>query len=161
MSSGKKEVSVWKRIFDLWASIVKMVQNKARSPEWLANRLQTLVNEFVPMKFEHYFHPKQKEQGGWVGGFEFDKHLRETSRFECTRSLEDEEVKGWLENPETYPEEYRNKAIFLWKSLRDSGDVRYVAYLVWFSGRVFVRWRWLEGGWCGYDPVLLASSSDV
>jgi len=113
------------------------------------------------LKFELYFHPKQKEQGGWVGGFEFDKHLRETSRFECTRSLEDEEVKGWLENPETYPEEYRNKAIFLWKSLRDSGDVRYVAYLVWFSGRVFVRWRWLEGGWCGYDPVLLASSSDV
>ena len=154
MSSG----NIWKRIFALDASLRKMVNDGVRTPEWLAEGLQALVNQSAVRKFELYLHPKQRKVGEWIGGFEFDKYLHENGLYERTLSLGDLEVKGGLENPETYPEEYRGKAVFLWKTQRGSGVRREVAYLVWHDGRVIVRWYWLVGRWDGDNPVLLASS---
>ncbi|MFH1473189.1 MAG: hypothetical protein ABIF06_02155, partial [bacterium] len=73
-------------------------------------------------------------------------------------SLDHPLVKGWIENPSTYPEEFKNKAIFLWKSKRASGSSRSVADLIWHDERVIVDWCWLGGRWDGDDPALLASS---
>ncbi|OGI91788.1 MAG: hypothetical protein A2843_00935 [Candidatus Wildermuthbacteria bacterium RIFCSPHIGHO2_01_FULL_48_27b] len=107
--------------------------------------------------FELYLTPRQKN-GGSVTGFDLEKHLQRSMRFDRCFSLDDEVVKGWLANPATYPEEFKKRMVFLWKSKWTSGDITDVAYLYWDDGRVIVRWRWLEYGWGGRSPVLLASS---
>ena len=89
---------------------------------------------------------------------DLEKHLIEEKLIDRAFSLEDELVKSWLENPASYPEEFKNKAIFLWKSQRASGDFRLVAYLCWGGERVVVYWFWLGDRWSGVDPALLASS---
>jgi hypothetical protein len=109
-------------------------------------------------KFELYLHDKQKN-GGWMKGYDLEKHLQETNLLNRAFSLEDDIVKGWLANPKTYPEEFKGKAIFLWKSRQDSDDYRSVAYLIWSGEQVIVLWHWLEFGWRGLDPALLARSS--
>lgn len=100
----------------------------------------------------------QERDGGWITGFDLEKHLEEEKLMDRTMSLEDELVKGWIADPSTYPEELKTKAVFLWKSQRTTGSNRRVAYLYWYDGRVIVFWRWLERGWHGGNPVLLASS---
>lgn len=128
---------------------------------WIINQsalASTLRQALLPpVAFELYLHDKQKN-GGWIKGFDLEKHLEETKLIDRCFSLEDELVRGWLANPSTYPEEFKGKAIFLWKSRRTSGDLRLVAYLLWNDGHVIVIWRWLEDGWYGSDPALLASS---
>ncbi|OHB00041.1 MAG: hypothetical protein A3E94_03630 [Candidatus Zambryskibacteria bacterium RIFCSPHIGHO2_12_FULL_44_12b] len=107
--------------------------------------------------FELYLHPDQKEYD-WVviKGFELDKHLRGAGLYERTLSLKDKEVKRWLGHPVTYPEEYKDKAIYLWKSQQDVGGYREVACLIWYDERVVVISRWLDYYWSGDSPVLLA-----
>lgn len=157
MSSGK--TNVWKRIFDLWAFIVKMVQNGRRSPEWLANKLQAIADEPAP-KFELHLHPKQ-EAGGVIRGSDLEIYLIETKRIERALSLESPEVQGWLKNPETYPKEFRGRAICLWGSIRESGGHRKVACLIWDGNRVKVYWSWLGYDWRGGGyPALLRPKAE-
>jgi len=64
----------------------------------------------------------------------------------------------WIANPTSYPEEFKGKAIFLWKSVQRHDD--YLApYLIWDwdEGGVIVNWSWLENMWDDIDPALLAS----
>ena len=75
-----------------------------------------------------------------------------------TMGLEDEGVKGWLADPSTYPEEFKNKAVFLWKSQRSSGDRRTIACLFWNGDRAVVDWSWFGDRLYGNSPVLLVSS---
>ena len=117
---------------------------------------ETLRKALAPA-FRLYLAPGQ-QNGGWMKGFDLEKHLEETKLIDRAYSLEDELVKGWIANPSTYPEEFKKKAVFLWKSQRTSGSDREVAYLYWDDDRVIVSWDWLEDRWYGYDPVLLASS---
>lgn len=105
-------------------------------------------------EFELYLAPGQ-ENGGSMMGFDLEKHLEETKLINRTFSLDDELVKGWIANPSSYPEEFKGKAIFLWKSRRTSGSDRTVAYLYWRGDRVIVHWDWLEGRWYGGGPALL------
>ena len=94
--------------------------------------------------------------GRWMGGFDLEEHLRKNNLIAQAYGLEDELVKGWIANPETYPEEFKNKAVFLWKSTQDLVDGhRSVRYLNWDDGRVVVRWRWLGFDWYGRGPALL------
>ncbi len=126
---------------------------------WIKNQgaLADVLRKALGSTFELYLAPGQ-QNGGWIVGLNLEKHLEETKLIDRCFSLEDELVKGWLANPSSYPEEFKEKAIFLWKSKRTSGSVRRVAYLCWRGGRVIVRWRWLEYRWGGDDPALLASS---
>ncbi len=126
--------------------------------ERLKQALQAAIEgRFSKLTHELYLTPAQRN-GGTITGFDLDKHLRDEKLIDRTMSLEDEMVKGWIANPSTYPEEFKGKAVFLWKSQRSSSGNRGVAYLVWGGGRVVVHWRWLVYGWRGYYPVLLASS---
>jgi len=129
------------------------VQRWIRKQAALADVLRKAL---VPA-FEPYLAPGQ-QNGAWMKGFDLDKHLEETKLIDRTMSLDDELVKGWLADPSTYPEEFKNKAVFLWKSKRSSGDGAFVAFLFWRVGRVILIWRWLGGRWLGASPVLLASS---
>ncbi|KKW14562.1 MAG: hypothetical protein UY54_C0014G0015 [Parcubacteria group bacterium GW2011_GWA2_50_10b] len=151
MSSGNQ----FERLFKLWATVTKLVIDGKRSAAKVADTLQSIVDEQLPSKL--YLAPGQ-QNGGVMVGFDLEKHLQEEKLIERAYTLEDELVKSWLENPASYPEEFKNKAIFLWKSQRASGDYREVACLCWHGGRVVVHWRWLERRWDGYRPALLASS---
>jgi len=111
----------------------------------------------VKSNFTLYLHNKQKN-GGWIKGFDLDTYLKEEGLLNRCFSLEDEVVKGWLADSSTYPEEFKGKAVFLWRSQRASGGDRNVACLIWSDGQVIVRWDWLGDDWHGYNPVLLASS---
>lgn len=153
MSNGAQLERLWK----LETQVNKLILDGKRSPQRLLDVLQSMLQERF-CQLELYLHPKQKEADGRIKGFDLDQHLRAEGLYERALSLEDVEVKNWLENPETYPEEYKSKAIFLWKSQRDSGGYCKVAYLLWRDGRVIVYWDWLEHRWHGRNPVLLASS---
>jgi len=156
MSSGK--VNVWKRIFDLWSSIVKMVQNDTRSSEWLANKLQAMVDEPVS-KFKLFLHHEQGEHGG-VTGLEIEHYLLATLLIFRALSLESPEVKGWIENPESYPDEFKDKTVFLWGSIIEFSDgSRSVKCLQWSKARnrVTVSQNSLEFEWSSRGPALLRS----
>ena len=119
---------------------------------------ETLRKALKPnVGYELYLSPIQRG-GGSVKGFDLETHLKNEKLLDRTFSLDDEVVKGWLADPATYPEEFKGKAIFLWKSLRDSGDDRSVAYLFWDDDRVVSYWYWLVNWWSDNYPVLLASS---
>src|SRR3989344_524627 len=95
-----------------------------------------------------YLAPAQKISG-WVIGFDLEKHLQETKLINRCFSLGDEVVKGWLANPATYPEEYKRKVVFLWKSKWTSDGNADVAFLYWIDGRVLVGRHWLGNRWGG------------
>jgi hypothetical protein len=116
---------------------------------------ETLRKALAPA-YELYLAPAQR--GGTIKGFDLDKHLQDEKLTPRTMGLEDEVVKGWLADPSTYPEEFKGKAIFLWKSQRGSRGDRSVACLIWRDGRVVVLWDWLDDQWHEGNPVLLASS---
>ena len=107
--------------------------------------------------WELYLAPAQ-QNGGTIKGFDLDKHLEETKLIDRCLLLEDETVKEWLVHPSSYPEEFKGKVVFLWKSQRSSGDGRDVVCLIWRGDHVVVSWAWLESRWSGDSPVLLASS---
>lgn len=149
----------------LWGFLRPLVQliTNLLSPEvgeeWERELKKFLRKEICWSKpaFEFYLHEKQKN-GGWIKGFDLENHLEETKLIDRCLSLDDELVKGWLANPSSYPEEFKGKAVFLWKSKRSSGDSRRVAFLYWRDDRVIVYWRWLGRWWSGDYPALLASS---
>lgn len=127
-------------------------------PQALKITLQNAIEGcFSKKPFTLYLHDKQKNDG-WINGSNLEKHLEETKLIDRCFSLEDELVKGWIANPSTYPEEFKDKAIFLWKSKRSSGGYTHVAYLYWRDDCVLVSWYWLERWWGGDHPALLASS---
>lgn len=132
-----------------------IAQGWVTNQQALANVLRKALHPSIT--FELYLHWKQSSGDGMIGS-DLEKHLEETGLVDRAFSLENEVVKGWIANPSTYPEEFKDKAVFLWKSKRASGDDRSVAYLIWDDRHVIVRWRWLEGGWHGNHPALLASS---
>ncbi|WKZ26226.1 MAG: hypothetical protein QY304_02390 [Candidatus Paceibacterota bacterium] len=153
MSSGK--VDVWKRIFDLWASIAKMVQNGKRSPEWLASRLQAMVDESRG-NFELHLHPAQERGGG--SGLMLDEYYKDPKFRGRHYYLEHPVVQGWLKDPETYPEEFKGKTVCLWGSRQGFGDDRKVACLIWLGNRVSDLWYCRLGhNFDQSNPALLAS----
>jgi hypothetical protein len=115
----------------------------------------------TPTSYKLYRHRRQKEAEGWISGFDLEEHLKETGLIKRALSLESPLVKSWLEDPTTYPEEFKGKgkAVFLWGSQRTADDFRRVAYLVWVDGRVYVRWFWLGSRWNSDYPAVLANPS--
>lgn len=152
MSSGNQ----FERLFKLWATVAKLVVDGKRNATKVADMLQSIVDEAQPA-YELYLFGKQKT-GGDETGFTIEEHLTETKLIDRCFSLEDELVKDWIANPATYPEEFKGKAIVLWKSIRTTGSNREVACLYGGDDRVIVVWRWLGGRWRGNNPALLASS---
>ena len=104
--------------------------------------LAEALRKVLAPAFELYLAPGQ-QNGGVMVGFDLEKHLQEEKLIERAYTLEDELVKSWLENPASYPEEFKNKAIFLWKSQRTSGVDREVAYLYWYGARWHLAFHWL------------------
>jgi hypothetical protein len=152
MSSGNQ----YDRLFKLFATVAKLVIDGKRNAMKVADTLQSIVDEVQP-NFILYLAPAQ-ENGGWITGFDLEQHLITEKLIERCYSLDDKLVQGWINNPSTYPEEFKGKAVFLWKSTRTSDSGRSIACLYWDDYRVVVGWRWLGLRWYGVGPALLASS---
>lgn len=112
-------------------------------------------------QYELYLTPEQRS-GGSIKGFDLEQRLEDEKLIERYMSLESPLVKGWLADSPTYPEEFKGKTVFLWKSQRTTGSGVIVAYLYWDGDgdRVIVGWYWLGDWWGGYSPVLLAPKAE-
>jgi len=155
--AGELYESITGQLFEIGRQI-RQKSGYPHNPEQLKQALQAVVEGRFPRSaFELYLAPAQ-QNGGYMKGFDLEKHLVETGRIKRSFSLEDELVKGWLADPSTYPEELKGKAVSLWKSRRTSRGDRFVASLCWYDVRVIVIWDWLGLGWYGSNPALLASS---
>jgi hypothetical protein len=149
MSSGNQ----FERVFKLWASVSKLVVDRKRRVEAVANLLQSVIDD---PGYVLYLAPDQKN-GGTMTGFEVVRDLIANNLVSRFQSLESPLVKSWLENPVTYPEEFKGRAIFIWGSQRIYGGRPSVAYLIWDDIRVVADWYRLEGVWRDNDPALLKS----
>lgn len=122
----------------LWGFLRPLVQllikllSPQKGEEWEREFKRFLRKDpcWTVQRFTFYLHAKQMN-GGWnKSGF-------------INRNLSLEDVWSWVTHPETYPEEFKGKTVFLWKStLAYPGDCL-VACLVWIDGRVVMDRRWL------------------
>lgn len=155
MSNG----NAWERWAKLTAMVGKLVLDGHRSPSYVADILQRIVDNpqpvVAPQRFELYLAPSQKKEDMWVKGFDLEKHLNDEGLIGRAVSLDDPQVKSWLANPETYPWEYKDKAIYLWKSIEDRSNLRSVACLNWRVGLVVVHFDLLVDEWNADSPALL------
>ena len=103
-----------------------------------------------------YLTPSQV-RGEHIIGLHVGSHLKEMKLFERTFSPEDEVIKGWIANPSTYPNKFKEKSVFLWNSERYSGGDCWFAFLVWKDDHVSVDWRRHGDSWGADDPILLTS----
>lgn len=113
--------------------------------------------------YEFYLAPGQQYCDSVVGVV-LEKHLKETRLIDRAFSLDDELIKGWIANPETYPENFKGRHVILWKSKRVSDDGDTVAYLYWTEdgpeeedSKVIVLWFPLNHSFSfgNYFPALL------
>ena len=134
--------------FEIWKSLTDEVLARGGTDDdirrigtslSLRAKLAQLVVGNKPT-FELYLAPAQRD-GGSIKGLDLEEHLKEAELIDRTYSLDDEMVKGWLADPSTYPEEFKGKAVFLWKSQQPPGVGRNVACLVWDVARVVVNWH--------------------
>ena len=126
--------------------------------------------------FELYLHPTQRHLS--IKAIDLQKHLKETGLISRCLSVDDEVVEDWLAHPETYPREFRYKAVVLWGSIRPfSGDVflldtrewEEVAYLSWDSastnderpGVLRIYWSKFTTQMHNDSPALLRQSCQV
>lgn len=129
-------------------------------PHQLRRVLQDAIEgKFPGRKWKLDLHPTQRD-GGVIQGWDLEKHYDSPEFNGRHYSLESPEVKGWIANPTTYPDEFKGKAVFLWGSRQGSGGDREVACLIWLGDRVRVAWHWLDYDWDRPYPALLAVPSD-
>lgn len=57
-------------------------------------------------------------------------------------------VKHWIQSPSTYPQEFKDKKLVLWKSASIEEGVPLVPCLVWKLGQVILEDLWLGDIWC-------------
>ena len=107
---------------------------------------------------ELYYEDHQKRDEVIYGGT-IDEHLDKTGLINRCLGLDDEVVKGWISNPSTYPEEYREYLIcLLWKSRGVRGGLIKIPGLVWRGDDLVVEWRWTGMQYGTATPILLRSS---
>jgi len=123
----------------LWGFLRPLVQlvtnllSPEKGGEWEREFKRFLRQEpcWPPQRFTLYLHTKQMN-GGWnKSGF-------------INRDLLLEDVWSWITHPETYPEKFKWRTVFLWKSTEVDPSECLVACLIWVAGRVVVDRRWLR-----------------
>lgn len=107
-----------------------------------------------------------KIEGKTISGSVVRRYLRDSNLWEKIVSLDHPMVQKWITNPETYPDEYRKLAIFLWGSTQGSYEdlpddraattefALKIANLYW-RDKVFVHWHPLVHGFNENCPALI------
>ncbi|MDO8589650.1 MAG: hypothetical protein Q7R69_00020 [bacterium] len=93
-----------------------------------------------PNKVKLYRHPGQVTSSLTVRRILFDF---EKMGVKCL-SIEDDIVKGWCRNPATYPQEFRDKVLYLGGKTEVRGGCESVPCLTWFPGLVSEKWLPLD-----------------
>ncbi len=151
MSNSKELERLWR----LQTKVNMLVSDGKRDASVVADALQKILDQ-SSLKFELYLFGKQRT-GGSETGYTVEKSLRETGLIARCLSTDDEMVKGWVINPNTYPAEFKGKVIFLWKSAKGRGVNRRVPCLVWYHGEVVMVWHLHSHGLGGSNPAVLVS----
>ena len=127
------------------------MDNTLRQALWgfLRPLVQLLTNLLSPKKGEEWereFKRFLRQEPCWpVRGLTLCLHNKQKGCL-INRCLSFEDVWSWITHPETYPEEFKGKTVFLWKStLVHPGDCLLVC-LIWIDGRVVMDRRWLGAG---------------
>lgn len=99
---------------------------------------------YDPSSLLLYSHPKQDTNG--FDGHHFHGWLKETELIKLCTSLRDgEELK---KNPSCYPELWKAKRVFLWKSVMQEGKHKFsVPYVCWEGGTVCIGWEKFDCRW--------------
>lgn len=155
MESGI-DVKQLDRFFKLIASVVTLVTTGKRKVAKVCEALQRIVNE--PDKPYEFYAVPAHEKGGAMDGFEFLEHLKNTGRYHRTFSTEDELIQRWLADPSSYPDDFDDQGIELWRSTRNWGPDGEVAVFYWNGGAPSIAWKWLRYRVRSGRRVLLASS---
>lgn len=154
-------------MFEIWKALTEEVLSMGGTDDDIRRigtncALRTKIAQLVvsgriaKLSYELYLAPAQRG-GVHITGFDLDQHLKSDGLIERTFALDDPLIKGWLADPSSYPEEFKGKAVLLWKSQCGSGRDRDVAFLVWGGDHVVASWSWLGSRLFG-RPVLLANS---
>ncbi len=152
----QNDKNIYERIVKLFTQVMTLVMAGKRDANKVANALQAILVESA-QKFELYLVPGQEVDKA-LSGLDVERHLIETGRIKRAVSRDDPQVKMWLANPETYPEEYWGKQVFLWSSVeeeKDGSGVRGVAYLRGAGGMIYLTREWIEISWHSDGPALL------
>lgn len=153
MSNSKELERLWK----LQAKINMLVLDGKRSPTAVADALQDILHTPQP-EFELYLFGKQKV-GQLESGLKIEADLKETGRINRCLSAMSWVVKDWLAHPETYPEEFKDKNVFLWAPININDNGGTISYLYWVCDVVYVNERWIgSNNWRENDPALLVSN---
>ena len=78
-----------------------------------------------------------------VNGFKMKEYLFGGS----LRHLTLEDADHWINNPMSYPVDFRNKKLFLWGSLCVVDGAHCVPCLEWCAGRIIRTNTWLGDAW--------------
>ncbi len=149
MSNSKELERLWR----LQTKVNMLVSDGKRSASVVADALQAILDQSPP-KFELYLFGKQNI-GAWEMGYEIEKHLKKTGLINSCLRKDDDVVKSWITKPETYPEEFKGKSIYLWKSAEGRGSDRRVPCLFWRGDRVLLSWHPTHIVWDSGDPAVL------
>lgn len=116
----------------------------------------TGLEQYDPSTLPLYLHPKQKN-GGQFEGNSLYAFLKGSGLIEHCLSLRDGEE--LVKHPACYPESWKGKYVFLWKSVVLHRDGRLlVPYVNWDDGEVYLSWRWLGNDWYDFIPAALSAS---
>ena len=134
---------------DCYAAQVAQPKPKLSIPEFVS-----IAIVGVP-KCELYLAPGQ--QGGkQMKGIDLEEHLQKKNLISRVCGLDDRLIKEWIANPETYPEEFKSKDVFLWKVPQVRAGGYFIPYLYWNNGRVMWDCDWIGNIWDDDRPALLA-----
>jgi len=128
------------------------VDNTLRQALWgfLRPLVQLVTNLLSPEKggeWEREFKRFLRQEPCWPTKFTLYPHQTGQKEGLLIENLSLENVLSWVTHPEAYPEEFKGKTVFLWKSIEVcpigcSGCL--VACLVWVDGRVVMDRRWFS-----------------
>ena len=97
-----------------------------------------IIKEFGD--YELFLHPVQR-LNGTMTKLNLELYLQITGQIARVRSLEDEDVRGWIADPSSYPQELRelpDGRLDLWGTIRGQGYEREIVQLLWKNERVKV-----------------------
>ncbi len=100
----------------------------------------------LPQRVSGYLLPEQREKK--FRGSVMMEILLERGMINRSLHKDSEIVRHWIESPSTYPQEFKNKKLVLWKSVSNEGGVPIVPCLVWRGGEVIFEDLWLNDIWC-------------
>ncbi|MEK7567823.1 MAG: hypothetical protein AAB513_02810 [Patescibacteria group bacterium] len=92
--------------------------------------------------YKAHLHLPPESKRVWQHSDVYEK-LKSNNLLDRTCGVDDEQVRAWIANPSTYPEELKDKRVFLWKGMKRAEDFYLetkIPFLVWRNDSVVIDW---------------------